>query len=827
MEQKFDVTGMTCAACAAHVEKAVRAVGGVSDVSVNLLTNSMTVKGDAAAPAVEEAVSRAGYGAMPHGAAVAAAAPAPDDAYRAMRRRVIASFVFLLPLFYLSMGHMLGAPVPAFLHGAERAGAMALAQFLLLLPILYLNDSYFKNGLKTLFHRAPNMDSLIAVGAAAAVGYSLYSLFGMVTDPANAAAFMSGLYFESAGMILTLVTLGKMFETRAKGRTTEAVAALLKLAPPTATVIRETGETEVPVSEVRAGDLVVVRPGSRIPVDGVVTEGASSVDESSLTGESIPVEKRPGDRVSAATMSKNGRLVFRAERVGDDTTLAQIVRLVEEAGASKAPISRLADRVAGIFVPVVLVIAAATAAAWLIAGFGSSFALSRAIAVLVISCPCALGLATPVAIMVGTGVTASHGILIKSAEALEVCGSVTTAVLDKTGTLTAGSPRVTDVLPADGVTEEELLCIAASLEEGSEHPLAEAVLSEAAARDIPPCKAEHFTALPGMGVAGCVQGKRYYAGTPKLMAEHEIDLSGVSDAAAALAAAGKTPLYFGERGRFLGLIAAADPVRPTAAAAVAALHALEVEPVLLTGDNRRTAGAVARELGIARVIAEVLPADKAKTVQTLQKNGARVAMVGDGVNDAVALVQADVGLAIGAGTDVAVQSADIVLMRSDPMGAAEAIRLSRAVLRTIRQNLFWAFFYNSVGIPVAAGVLFPAFGIALNPMIAAAAMSFSSVTVVTNALRLRRFARKNENTPAAEPPAPKGAIPMKKIVRIEGMSCTHCSARVEKALNSIPGVSAHVDLAAKTAAVTGEASDEALRKAVTDAGYEVVGVEKA
>ncbi|MEG2097791.1 MAG: heavy metal translocating P-type ATPase, partial [Pseudoflavonifractor sp.] len=741
MKEKFTVTGMTCTACSAHVTKAVEKLPGVQSVNVNLMGNSMLVEYDGDDAAILSAVEKAGYGAAPVTAKSKAAPPPVADELGAMKRRFFVSLLFLLPLFYISMGHMMGLPLPCFLTGMENAGSFALIQLLLVLPILYVNDKYYKVGFKTLFHGAPNMDSLIAVGSAAAVIYGIVAIFQIVYglgsgDMARVHKYSMDLYFESAGMILTLITLGKYLETRSKGKTGDAIRRLMDLTPKTAQVLRDGAEIEVPVEDVLVGDLIVVRPGGAVPVDGVVTAGSSSVDESALTGESLPVEKGPGDRVAAAAINKSGSFTFQALRVGEDTTLAQMIRLVDEAASSKAPIAKLADQVAGVFVPVVMGIALVTAIVWLVAGYGVTFALTAGVAVLVISCPCALGLATPVAIMVGTGKGAENGILIKSAEALETLHSVKTVVLDKTGTVTEGRPKVTDIYPMGDATAEELLCVAASLEKPSEHPLADAIVAEAAARNIPLVPAEDFIALHGKGVSATLQGGKFLAGNRAMLEEHGIKMEAARLTADALAEGGKTPLFFAKDGTIMGIIAVADTVKPSSAAAIRGFQALGIDVVLLTGDNARTAAAIGRELGIANVISEVLPQDKERHIAQLQAGGNKVAMIGDGINDAPALARADVGLAIGSGTDVAIDSADIVLMKSDLMDAVSALRLSKAVIRNIRQNLFWAFLYNIIGIPLAAGVLFPIFHLQLSPMFAAAAMSLSSVSVVSNALRL-------------------------------------------------------------------------------------------
>lgn len=844
MKQKFNVTGMTCSACSAHVTKAVEKLPGVSSVNVNLLGGSMLVEYDPGAESPESiiaAVDDAGYGAaLPasKGGAKADAAPAVDMEAEllGMKRRFVISLCFLLPLFYIAMGHMMGWPLPHFFHDSRNALSFALIQFLLVLPIMYVNDKYYKVGFKTLLHGSPNMDSLIALGSLAAVVYGVAALFqisyGMGHgDAERVSKWSMDLYFESAGMILTLITLGKYLETRSKGKTSEAISRLMDLAPKTATVLRDGAEVEIPVEDVAVGDLILVRPGASIPVDGEVTEGTSSVDESALTGESIPVEKGPEDRVVAASINKSGSFTFRATRVGDDTTLAQMIALVDEAASSKAPIAKLADQVAGIFVPTVIGIALVTAAVWLVLGYGVEHALTAGVAVLVISCPCALGLATPVAIMVGTGKGAENGILIKSAEALETLHTVSTVVLDKTGTVTEGRPRVTDLYPGEGITTEELLCVAASLEKPSEHPLAEAIVREAEERKIPLVPVRDFEAVHGRGVRAEVQGSYYLAGNRAMMEESGIDLGAERLMADGLAENGKTPLYFAQDGRLIGLIAVADTVKPSSAEAMRGFRALGIDVVMLTGDNQRTADAIGRELGVTKVIAEVLPQDKEAVIASLQTEGRRVAMVGDGINDAPALARSDVGLAIGAGTDVAIESADIVLMKSDLLDAVTAVELSKATIRNVKQNLFWAFIYNIIGIPLAAGVWFPLTGWQLNPMFAAAAMSLSSVSVVSNALRLKLFKPRRSHPAESVPTGADGHIDMKKEVcqmekklTIDGMMCQHCVAHVSKALNSLPGVTASVDLDTKTATVSGTASDEALKKAVEEAGYSVVSI---
>ncbi len=835
MTEKFVVTGMTCAACAAHVEKAAHSLDGVDSAAVNLMLGTLVCSYDAdkvTPQAIISAVEASGYGAAPADEAKRDIRREQEASARAMGRRLLWSVVCLVPLFYLSMGHMMGLPVPAFMH--RQPLAAALVQLVLCVPILILNRAYFTVGFSRLFKGAPNMDSLVALGAAAGLVYSLIEM-GLLA--AGQVTGMPDLYFESAGMILTLVTVGKYLEERSKGKTTGAITALLALAPDVAVVRRSGTEVTVATDQIKAGETVIVRQGGRIPVDGTVVKGSGSVDESALTGESMPVEKTAGSKAVSATVLTSGYLEMTADRVGADTTLSQIIQLMEQAASTKAPISRLADKISAVFVPAVISIAVAAALLWAAAGgMGVRFCLSIGIAVLVISCPCALGLATPVAITVATGKAAEKGILIKSAASLELMGRVNTVVLDKTGTVTEGKPRVTDVLCAANVTEEELLCAAASLEKPSGHPLADAIVQEAERRSIPLCAVSDFAAVAGGGVQAVQDGKTLYAGNDRYMESIGADTAALRAAAETLAAQGKTPLYFAEDRQLLGVIAVADVVKPDSAAAIAALRRSGCEVVLLTGDNQRTAEAIARQVGVDRVIAQVLPQDKARCIEDLQKAGRLVAMVGDGVNDAPALVTADVGLAIGAGTDVAIESADVVLMRSSLMDIVDAAALSRATLRNIRQNLFWAFFYNSIGIPVAAGVLYPALGITLNPMIAAAAMSLSSVCVVSNALRLRGWkgsapVRRGE-TPAntqSEPAAPAAQHneeepTMKKTLSIEGMMCAHCAAHVEKALNALPGVTAAVDLAGSSAVVTGDVSDEALKKAVADAGYTVTDI---
>ena len=833
MKLKFNVTGMTCAACSARVEKVTNAVPGVEKAEVNLLAGTMQVEApEETAAAIIKAVQDAGYNAMIPGEAKTVKkeekSPA-EDALKEMKTRIIGSAICLVVLMYFTMGHMIGLPVPHWYHGRENALVAALLQFFLTLPPVYLNRVYYSRGLKALWHRAPNMDSLIAVGSLASLIYGVAALFRMAWAMGNGVweiveLYRENLYFESAAMILTLITLGKFLETRAKGRTGDAIRALMDLSPKTAQVRRNGEIAEIPVEEVRLGDTVIVRSGGAIPVDGTVTEGRASVDQSALTGESVPVEKVPGDTVAAATINTEGYLEFRADKVGEDTTLAQVIRMVEEAGGSKAPIARLADKIAGVFVPVVMSISAVTFVIWMLMGYGMEFALNCAISVLVISCPCALGLATPVAIMVGTGRGAQMGVLFKNAEALENLHHIDTVVLDKTGTLTTGKPEVTDILPGKA-TLSELMRTAAALECKSEHPFARAILRKMGKNAY--VSAVDFETLPGRGVAGTVKGVRCYGGNDRLMKELGVVIPDMGE----LNRQGKTPLHFAnEKGEYLGTIAAADVLKADSEAAVKAMQTLHLDVVMLTGDNQATAKAIASKAGITHVISDVLPTDKAGAVKRLQEQGHKVLMVGDGINDAPALVTADVGMAIGAGTDIAMESADIVLMNSSLAAVSGAIELSKATIRNIRQNLFWAFFYNTLGIPIAAGVLFLPFGLTLSPMLGAAAMSMSSVFVVTNALRLRLFTSKTapvfaeaeENT--MEEIILEEETIMETVIMVEGMMCKHCKARVEKVCKAVPGVvDAIVDLQAKNVTVTGECDIAAVKQAIIDADYEVVG----
>lgn len=846
LKQTYEVSGMSCAACSTRVERAVSQVEGVLAVSVNLLTNSMQVElaNDAVGGAVLHAVERVGYEASLRGAMEQRAVPSAQSLRTTelhhMRTRWMASLALLIPLMYLAMHHMLnewiGLPVPPFMnifHGTENALAFGFAQFLLLLPILYLNRSYFAKGFRALWQRSPNMDSLIALGSAAATLYGVFAVFQIGYglghgDLLLVERYSMDLYFESAGTILTLITLGKFLEETSKGRTSEAIEKMIGLAPKTALVERDGVEREVQLAELVVGDVLLLKPGSRVPVDGVIVEGASHLDESAMTGESLPVEKTVGDSVLGGTLNKAGFLKCRATRVGEDTTLAQIIRLMEEAGAAKAPIAKIADKISAVFVPVVIAIALLAAAIWLILGESATFALSIAISVLVISCPCALGLATPVAIMVGTGKGAEYGILVKSGEALELLHAVDTVVLDKTGTLTEGRPQVTDVL-SFALPEKELLRLAAGLEAASEHPLAEAVLGYAEYNGITPAPVTDFQAIFGKGLYAKIEGTRYLAGNATLLREEGVPFEKHEADIARLADEGKTPLLFADETKLLGILAVSDPVKSTSRAALDHFRSLGMETLMLTGDHKRTAAALQKQLGIEMAFAEVLPQDKEGHIAALQKQGRCVAMIGDGINDAPALARADVGIAIGAGADVAIESADVVLMRGDLNDAVTAIRLSRAVLRNIKENLFWAFFYNTLGIPLAAGLFIP-FGLKLNPMFAAAAMSLSSVFVVLNALRLRRF---RANT-SVQPLNQEETISMKETneknlsIHIEGMSCMHCSGTVEKALNALPGVQASVSLEEKCAHVTlpAEMDSKALRETVEQAGYTVTGIEE-
>ena len=883
MKERFDVTGMTCSACSSHVEKSVSKLTGVENVSVNLLTNSMQVEFDENkldTAGIIKAVEDAGYGAaVKDGHAKSgtktsgqsdsqenSGLSAVEQNVKNMKKRLIVSLIFWIPLMYVSMGHMiyqwLNIPMPPFtmnfLHGNENAITYAFTQFLLLLPILIANQKYFKNGFKTLWHRSPNMDSLIAIGAGAAILYGIFAIYRIGYamghgDMAVVHQYAHDLYFESAGTILTLITIGKYLETKSKGKTSEAITKLLNLAPKTVTVVRDGVEQVVDAADVEKGEIFLVKPGESVAVDGIVLEGKSSFDESAITGESIPVPKQEGDTIVSASMNKSGLIRAKATKVGEDTTIAQIIRLVEEASSSKAPIAKVADKIAGVFVPTVITIALITGVIWLISGATFEFAMSTAIAVLVISCPCALGLATPVAIMVGTGKGAENGILIKSGDALETAHQIDTVVLDKTGTITQGKPVVTDIICAAGKNADktQLLQIAGSLEKGSEHPLAEAIVNYCVTNNISLEKVTDFNALFGKGIEGTVSGTHYYAGNEKMMEEKGISLSTEQkNQIQALAKQGRTPLLFADEKQFLGIVAVADVVKPTSKEAVQKFRDYGIHVIMLTGDNEVTAQAIKEQVGIDEVIAGVLPTQKEEKISALKQAGHKVAMIGDGVNDAPALASADVGIAIGAGTDVAIESADIVLMKNDLLDAVGAVKLSRAVIRNIKENLFWAFFYNSIGIPLAAGVLYPLFQIKLNPMFGAAAMSLSSVCVVSNALRLRwvklHDVKKTQIEPYQDVAAStiadinqhnaldnnikstnndKGESTMTTTISIEGMMCAHCQAHVEKALKEVAGVTeVTVSLENKNAVVTGDASVEALKQAVVDAGYEVTDV---
>ena len=831
--KQYTVTGMSCAACSARVEKAVSQVPGVQSCAVSLLTNSMGVEGTASESDIIRAVEEAGYGARSKDTPCPAAPAAVQEDALAdretpkLKRRLFASLGFLLALMYLSMGHMMwNWPLPAFMEGNHVA--MGLAQMILAAIVMVINQKFFISGFKSLWHKAPNMDTLVALGSAASFGWSVYVLFAMTAaqvhgDAEAVTGYMHEFYFESAAMILTLITVGKMLEARSKGKTTDALKSLMKLAPQTATLLRNGREVTVPVDQVQPGDIFTVRPGESIPVDGVVVSGGSAVNEAALTGESIPVDKAEGDKVSAATVNQSGFLQCRATRVGQDTTLSQIIRMVSDAAATKAPIAKVADRVSGVFVPVVISIAVIAAAIWLLLGRPFGYALARGISVLVISCPCALGLATPVAIMVGSGLGARHGILFKTAVSLEEAGKTQIVALDKTGTITRGEPQVTDVLPGDGISENELLAAAFALEKKSEHPLARAVVAYGESKGLTAAEIDGFTALPGNGLSGTLKGEALLGGSQKFVSSKAVVPDGLQKAAERLAGEGKTPLFFVQNGQTLGVIAVADTIKEDSPEAIRQLQAMGIRVVMLTGDNERTAQAVGKQAGVDEVIAGVLPEGKEQVIQRLKKQG-KVAMVGDGINDAPALTRADMGIAIGAGADVAIDAADVVLMNSRLTDVPAAIRLSRAALRNIHENLFWAFIYNVIGIPLAAGAFISLFGWTMNPMFGAAAMSLSSFCVVSNALRLNFFdlysAKRDKKIKIKERKT------MEKTLKIEGMMCTHCSGRVQKALEAIDGVaSASVSHETGTAVVTltRDVADEALKKAVVDAGYQVVG----
>lgn len=842
MEKNFQVTGMTCSACSAAVDRAVRKLPGVEEVTVNLLTHKMKVGYEetlVAPDEIIEAVTEAGYGASLQGEEMSTTKQNEDVQLEEMKNRLIVSFVFMIPLMYIAMGPMIGLPAISIFEGIENALVFVFTQFLLALPVIVINRKYFIGGFRALLRRSPNMDSLIAVGSGAALLYGVIAIYRIGYglghgDHILVHNYVHNLYFESATMILALITLGKYFEEKAKHKTSDAVRKLMELAPKKATVIRDGLEIEVDVSEVVVGDVVVLRPGASVPVDGVVLSGATSIDESSLTGESLPVEKTEGSKVMAATVNGSGTVRFRATGVGEDTSFSKIIALVEDAVATKAPIAKLADKISSVFVPVVMVVATVSVIAWLLLGESPETALSFGISVLVISCPCALGLATPVAIMVGTGKGAEYGILIKSAEALEILHKVDEIVLDKTGTITKGEPVVTDLISSSTLDDKELLRLGASLEKNSEHPLAQAILRRAEIDGIDTEEVHEFRAVPGKGICGRIRDEVYYAGNARFMDEQGVDTMSFSVEAERLSSEGKTVLYFGDEKRLLGLIAVADVVKPTSAAAIRRLRDMGMEVTMLTGDNRITGAAVAGQLGIDRVIAEVLPDQKDAVIRNLKEEGKIVAMVGDGVNDAPALARAHVGVAIGAGADVAIESADVVLIKNDLNDVATAVELSRATIKNIKQNLFWAFFYNILCIPLAAGALMPLLGLKLNPMIAAGAMSMSSLFVVTNALRLRRFTvQRNENedhdTYCVESSSieenGKEKETVEQLMKIQGMTCSHCQARVEKALSSVEGVTkVEVSLDDGRAKIYGKqpVERETLRKVVTEAGYEPV-----
>ncbi|MBS6599740.1 MAG: heavy metal translocating P-type ATPase [Clostridium sp.] len=844
MNKKFNVTGMTCSACSASVEKAVKKLEGINSVSVNLLTNSMVVHYNEEVideNNIIEAVTSAGYGASVFSKnkneIKVSDKMRVEDEIKEMKKRLIISFAFLIPLMYISMGHMMGLPLPSFLSGLENAISYGMTQFLLALVIVYVNRKYYQVGFKTLFKGSPNMDTLIAIGSSAAMVYGIFAIYRMgyglgIQDFELVEKYHMDLYFESAAMILTLITLGKYLEKKSKGKTSEAITKLMDLAPKTATILRNNKEVIVPIEEVLKDDIVIVKPGESIPVDGVIIQGSSSIDQSAITGESIPVEKNIGDKVIAATINKNGYFKFKAEKVGDDTTLAQIISLVEDASSSKAPIAKLADKISGVFVPIVISISIISTIVWLLVGKSFEFSLSIGIAVLVISCPCALGLATPVAIMVGTGKGAENGILIKSAEALETAHKIQTVVLDKTGTITEGKPKVTEIVVNSNINKNELLKIAASIEKPSEHPLADAIVEKAKKENITLLDVDNFISITGKGIKAEINNKIYYAGNLSLMKENNIDYSKFQKVINDLAKKGKTPLCFSDDSILFGVIAVADTIKPTSKKAIEEFKNMGINIVMLTGDNKNTAEAIRKELNIDKIIAEVLPQDKEKEVRKIQESGKKVAMIGDGINDAPALARADVGIAIGAGTDIAIESADIVLMKSDLLDGVTTIKLSKAVIKNIKENLFWAFFYNAIGIPLAAGVFYNILGWKLNPMFGAFAMSLSSVCVVSNALRLKLFKVYDKNIineEKFENEFEEGEDEeMKKIVKVDGMNCSHCQAKVESALSALDGVSeAKVNLKKKIAVVTleKEVNDDTLLKAVNDAGFTGVSVE--
>lgn len=847
--QKFDIKGMTCSACSLAVDKSVNKLEGIEGVNVNLLNNNMIVKYDEtmlSEDKIIKAVENAGYQAFIVGSKnVTSTSLTKDDVasieIKEMKIRLIISFIFAIPLFYISMGHMMKWPLPDIIHGSKNAITFAFIQFLLALPVVFVNSKYYKVGFKTLFKGSPNMDSLIAIGTSAAMLYGIFAIFKIGyglghnnIDMVN--QYSMDLYFESAAVVLALITLGKFLEARAKGKTSEAIKKLINLAPKTAIVIRNNQEIEIPVEELEIKDIVVVKPGQSIPTDGIIVDGRTSIDESMLTGESLPVGKNVGDKVIGASINKSGYFKFEVTKLGGDTVLSQIIKLVEEASSSKAPIAKLADKISGVFVPIVITIAVIATIVWLLLGYSFEFALSIGISVLVISCPCALGLATPTAIMVGTGKGAENGILVKSAEALETAHTVNTVIMDKTGTITEGKPRVTDIITNGKINENKLLQLSASVEKNSEHPLADAIVKEAENKGIELLNVSDFEAIHGMGLRASVEDMVIYMGNKKLLDSKNIALSSFESASERLAVEGKTPMFFANENEVLGIIAVADVVKPTSESAILEFEKMGIEVIMLTGDNKKTAEAIGKQINVSRVIAEVLPQDKEKEVRKLQDAGKKVAMIGDGINDAPALVRADVGIAIGAGTDVAIESADIVLVRNDLLDAVKAVQLSKSVIRNIKQNLFWAFIYNVIGIPLAAGVFYSILGWKLNPMFAGAAMSLSSVSVVSNALRLKFFkpriselVKVNNTTESIDEIKEEnnkiGGNEMVKVLKVEGMSCGHCKARVEKAINALSGVvSATVDLEAKevTVNMSTDIGEQTLINAITDAGYEVI-----
>lgn len=853
-KERFWVSGMTCAACSARVEKTVSKLAGVESATVNLLTNSMEVSYNSSTLSSNEittAVENAGYGAgikedntsdnYPNKTSKLSQNKSANKGVKNDKTRLIWSIIFLLPLFYISMGHMMGLPIPHFMHGTKNAIAFAFTQFLLVIPIVFINFNYFKNGYKNLFRLSPNMDSLIAIGCTASIVYGMFAIYRIGyglghNDLALVEKYSMDLYFESGGTILTLITLGKFLENRAKNKTTDAITKLINLRPQTATVIRNNKSVEVPIEQVLSGDTVIVKSGDSIPVDGVIVKGSCTVNESMITGESIPVDKTIGDTVIGATINKNGYIEIQATKVGENSTLNQIIKLVEEASATKAPVAKVADKISGVFVPIVITIAVLSATIWLLLGKGVEFSLTTGIAVLVISCPCALGLATPTAIMTGTGRGALMGILIKSAEALENACKIDTVVLDKTGTITLGKPQVTDITAID-ISHKELIDISASIEILSEHPLAYAVVEYGKKNNYTKLEVTNFTNYGGMGVAGIINGKKIFAGNLKLMNDNKVDISLYNQQVNNLADNGKTPLFFAMNGNLIGIIAVADTIKESSKSAIKELQGMNIDVVMLTGDNKTTATAIGNSCGITNIIAEVLPQDKEKAVRELQHNNRVVAMVGDGINDAPALAKADIGIAIGNGTDIAIDSADIVLVKNNLIDIIKLIQLSKKTMRNIKENLFWALIYNSLGIPLAAGVFYGILGWQLNPMFGATAMCISSVCVVTNALRLRTFKPRfkyininqsvtddNHNTLVAVTENRKEDNKMAKTVIIEGMMCPHCSGRVEKVLNQIEGITATVDLENKSATIIGDISDDTIKAVITDAGYTVTEI---